>query len=154
MVTTCRVTDPSFRIQPTPVPGGPPAAVQNISERLLAGSRDHLPEFLTMNEMECIALPFSGDHTRRRTAIWWNSSRIWKMFHPPLQGSSSFCPALYRVRHQLSDLGFICFLPRYCFLCPILLGQVGIRQNGQGTWATVVETTKSESTKDSPRVDA
>ena len=36
----------------------------------------------------------------------------------------------YRVRRQLSDLSFVCFLPRYCFVCSILLGQVGIRQNG------------------------
>ena len=25
------------------------------------------------------------------------------------------------------------FFPRYCFVCPILLGLVGIRQNGQNT---------------------
>ena len=39
-------------------------------------------------------------------------------------------------------IGFVCF-------CPILLGQVGIRQNGQVTLAAMVETTKPQSTKNS-----
>ena len=45
----------------------------------------------------------------------------------------------YRVDGHLLDLGFIWFLARYCFVCPILLGQVGIRQNGQITLAAMVE---------------
>ena len=36
---------------------------------------------------------------------------------------------LYRVRRKLYDLGFVCFLTKYSFVCHILLGQVGIRQN-------------------------
>ena len=51
---------------------------------------------------------------------------------------------------HLVDIGFVCFLPRYCFVCPILLGQVGIWQNGQITLSAMVETTKSESTNSSP----
>ena len=42
------------------------------------------------------------------------------------------------------DLGFVCYLARYCFLCSILLGQVGIRQNGQSTLAAMVETTNQK----------
>ena len=38
---------------------------------------------------------------------------------------------IYRAGGHLVDLGF---LPRYCFVCPILLGQVGIRQVGQMEW--------------------
>ena len=44
--------------------------------------------------------------------------------------------ALYRVDGHLVDQGFVCF-------GHILLGQVGIRQNGHITLATMVETTKS-----------
>ena len=51
------------------------------------------------------------------------------------------------VRGQLSDLCLVCFLQRYLFVCPILLGQVEIRQNGQMALAAMVETTKSQSTK-------
>ena len=50
---------------------------------------------------------------------------------------------------HLVDLDFVCFLPTYCFVCPILLGQVGIGQNGQITLAAMVETAKSLSTKTS-----
>ena len=60
---------------------------------------------------------------------------------------------VYRVAVHLVDPGFVCFLPRYCFVCPFLLGQVGIRQNGQITLAAMVETTKPESTKNSLRGD-
>ena len=61
---------------------------------------------------------------------------------------------LYRVGGQyLVDLGFVCFLTRYCFACSILLGMVDIRQNGQITLAAMVETTKSQSTKNSLRGD-
>ena len=58
----------------------------------------------------------------------------------------------YRVAGHLIDLGFICFLSRHCFVCPTLLGKVGIRQDGQITlaaMAAMVETTKSQSTKNS-----
>ena len=37
---------------------------------------------------------------------------------------------------HLVDLGFVCFLSTYCFVCPILLEQVGIKQNGQITLGT------------------
>ena len=57
---------------------------------------------------------------------------------------------LYRVSKYIVDLGFICLLPRYCFVCPILLGQVGVGHNGQITLA-MVETTKSQATKNSLR---
>ena len=50
---------------------------------------------------------------------------------------------------HLVDLGFVCLLLRYCFVCHILPGQVGIRQNGQITLAT----TKSQTTKNSLRGD-
>ena len=60
---------------------------------------------------------------------------------------------MYRVVGHLADLGFVCFLPRYCFVCPILLAQVEIRQKGQITSVTMVEATKSEYTKNSRRVD-
>ena len=49
----------------------------------------------------------------------------------------------YRVDGHLVDLGFVCFLTRYCFVCHIPLGQVEIRQNEQITLAAMVETTKS-----------
>ena len=55
---------------------------------------------------------------------------------------------LYRIRLQLSDLGFVCFLPKYCFDCFIMFGQVGIRLIGHITLA-MVEKIKSESTKNS-----
>ena len=41
---------------------------------------------------------------------------------------------------------------RYCFACPILLGQVGIEPSGHITLATMAKTTKSEN-KNSPRVN-
>ena len=50
---------------------------------------------------------------------------------------------VYRLAGHLVDLGFICFLQRYCFVCPILVLQVGIRQNGQIALAAMVATTKS-----------
>ena len=53
----------------------------------------------------------------------------------------------YRVAGLLVYLGFECFSLSYCFVCPVLLGQVGIRQNGQITLAAMVETAKSQSTK-------
>ena len=56
---------------------------------------------------------------------------------------------IYSMGGNLVDLGFVCFLTRYCFVCHILLGQVGIRQNGQITLAAMVERTKSQSTKNS-----
>ena len=59
----------------------------------------------------------------------------------------------YRVDGHLADLGFVCFLPWYCFVCPILPGQVGVWQNGQITLAAKVETTKSQSIKNSLRGD-
>ena len=31
--------------------------------------------------------------------------------------------AFYRVAGNLIDLGFVCFLPRYCFVCPFCLGR-------------------------------
>ena len=49
--------------------------------------------------------------------------------------------SLHRASNHVIDLSFVCFLTRYCFVCPILLGQVGIRQNGQITLAAMVETT-------------
>ena len=74
-----------------------------------------------------------------------------------MRPTGDFIPArthcLYRVGHHLADLHRFClfFLSRYCFACHILLGQVGIWQDGQDILAAMVETTKSESTKDSPR---
>ena len=75
-----------------------------------------------------------------------------------LEQMKNFRPAnvrntAWQLAGHLVDLGFVCFLPRYCFVCRILLGQVGIRQNGQITLATMVETTKSQSTKNSLRGD-
>ena len=48
---------------------------------------------------------------------------------------------------------FHLFLTGYCFVCPIRLGQVGFRPNGQITLAAMVETTKSQSTKNSLQGD-
>ena len=53
-----------------------------------------------------------------------------------------FLPSVYRVDGYLVGLGLVCFLTKYCFVCHILPGQVGIRQNGQITLATMVETNK------------
>ena len=41
---------------------------------------------------------------------------------------------LYRVRCQVSDLGFLCFLTKYCFVCPILLGQWESGRIGKTAW--------------------
>ena len=45
---------------------------------------------------------------------------------------------------HLVDLGFVSFLLRHCFVCPILLGQVGIWQNGQIIPVKMVETTSQQ----------
>ena len=41
-----------------------------------------------------------------------------------LIGTSISLTLVYRADGHLVDLGFICFLTRYCFVCHILLGQV------------------------------
>ena len=60
-----------------------------------------------------------------------------------------------RLAGHLAHLGFVCFLTRYCVVCHILLGQVQVEilQNGQITLAAMVETTKSQSTKNSLQRD-
>ena len=60
-----------------------------------------------------------------------------------------FPKSWYRVDGHIIGLGVVCFLTRYCFVCHILLGQVRMGQNGQFTLAAMVETTKSQSTKNS-----
>ena len=64
-----------------------------------------------------------------------------------------FVRVMYRVFNHVIDLGFICFLQSYWFVCPIMLGQVEIWQNGQITLAAMVETNKSQSTKNNVRHD-
>ena len=40
-----------------------------------------------------------------------------------IQGAWSPCRPWFRL-----------FLTRYCFVCPILIGQVGVRQSGRSPW--------------------
>ena len=56
---------------------------------------------------------------------------------------------LYRVRHQLRDLGFVYLFPRCCSACPILLKQVETWQDGHISSVVAM----AESTKDSLRAD-
>ena len=58
-------------------------------------------------------------------------NRCLRLPHNFVQNQNCQLSTLYRVGRHVTDLGFVCFLSSYCFVCPILLGQVGIWQNGQ-----------------------
>ena len=64
-----------------------------------------------------------------------------------VSGCKIWCPqtASTAAAGHLIDLGFVCFLERYCFVCCILLGQIIL--------VAMVATTKSQSTKNNLRGD-
>ena len=76
--------------------------------------------------------------------VWTLDVNFLPSFAPSVKlKRSSNCSKSCRVWHQLCDLGFVYLLLKYCFICPILIGEMEMRQNGQ---RAMVKTPKSKAT--------